>query len=61
MYALEVLSTLKERGKLAVPDLLNSLAASTNRDERFAILNTLTAIAPLVAENIRTNQMSETR
>lgn len=43
-YALRVLSELKQRAISAVPDLTNSLAAVTNADDRFALLDTLKEI-----------------
>jgi hypothetical protein len=43
-YALDVLSKLKKRAKSAVPDLIYSLAAATNSNDRYSLLSALREI-----------------
>ena len=43
-YTLDVLSKLKERAKSAVPDLIYALAAATNSNDHYSLLNALRGI-----------------
>ena len=43
-YALDVLSKLKERAKSALPDLIYSLVAATNRNDHYSLLSALREI-----------------
>jgi len=46
MYAMNVLSKLKERAISAVPDITNSLASVTNSEDRMFLMNALREINP---------------
>jgi hypothetical protein len=46
LYALDALGKFKDRARSAVPDLMNSLAAVTNINDHYSLLNALREIDP---------------